>query len=94
MAKRKAGSLSAAARAKTEQAVEPSSETGKASQGDAGKGKASSFKRTSTGYRNADGKVLKRLAVFATEEQIKQIKRMAFDAEQSVSAFILDRLGV
>jgi hypothetical protein len=92
MAKRKAGTLSTAAKAKTEPTAE-----GVAQAEDTPRPKiekTKKFKPTKTGYIKADGTKIQRLSVFLTVEQIGELKGRAGKANKSISEYVADGLGL
>ena len=91
MAKRKAGTLSNAAKQKRE--PEPTI-TEPAVTEPAAKEKDVKFEPTSTGYKKADGTNMQRLSLFLTIDQIAEIKSCVGKANQSISNYIADQLGL
>ncbi len=53
------------------------------------------YARTSTGYRRGDGDLVKRLSLFLTDAQRRELRRQAATAGyESVAAYVVARLGL
>lgn len=91
MAKRKAGTLSSAAKHKAEPTPEEKAQVNEIV-GEVLKGK--NFKQTSTGYMKSDGTEIKRLSVFLSIQQIDTLKQRALSEKKSISEYVAEKLGL
>ena len=58
-------------------------------------GEAEGYARTSTGYRRESGEVVRRLSLFLTERQRRELRRQAVDAgAENVTEYVVNALGL
>lgn len=56
---------------------------------------AEGYARTSTGYRRDSGDVVRRLSLFLTERERRDLRRLAVDAgAENVTAYVVEALGL
>jgi len=58
-------------------------------------GAAAGYVRTSTGYHRASGETVRRLSLFLTERQRRDLRRLAVDAgAENVTEYVVEALGL